>query len=91
MLSVPFYGAGLAQADGLGNFTADFTSSTNSNPYSTGTSTYAATYTVNFNCTGLMTSTNGDNFTFVIVDGGREILGTDISDPDTLNLDFKKL
>jgi len=40
----------------------------------------------------LLTSTTngGDNFAFVIVDGGREILGTDISAPDTVNIDFKK-
>src|SRR6516165_6923706 len=33
MLSVPFYGAGLAQGDGLGHFTADFTFSQNTTPY----------------------------------------------------------
>jgi hypothetical protein len=96
--SVPFYGAGLATSDGAGNFAAAFAASENSslpgNKYVASTDEqYIATYTVNSNCTGLLTAipgSGGDNFAFVIVNGGAEILATDISAPDTLNLDLKK-
>jgi len=96
--SVPFYGAGLAIADGEGNFVSTFAFSQNGampgHRYVVSTdSPYTATYTVNSDCTGLVTATpgsGGDNFAFVIVSGGAEFLGTDISAPDTLNIDGKK-
>lgn len=96
--SVPFYGAGSAASDGVGNFAATFAASENGalpgNRYIASTNNaYTATYTVNSNCTGLLTATpgsGGDNFAFVIVNGGAEVLATDISTPDTLNLDLKK-
>jgi hypothetical protein len=46
---------------------------------------------VNFDCTVSLTGTDGgDSFEGVIVSGGTEILATDITAPDTLNVDFKK-
>jgi len=96
--SVPFYGAGLGTSDGAGNFAATFADSQNGalpgNRYVVSTNNqYTATYSVNSNCTGLLTATpgsGGDNFAFVIVNGGAEVLATDISATDTLNLDLKK-
>lgn len=96
--SIPFYGAGIGTADGAGNFAATFAASQNGalpgNRYVASTNNaYTATYTVNSNCTGLLTATpgsGGDNFAFVIVNGGAEIVATDVSAPDTLNLDLKK-
>jgi hypothetical protein len=86
----PFYGAGLVTFDGLGSVSGTFTFSfkadggVSNNPYS-------ANYTVNFDCTVSLTGTNGgDSFEGVIVSGGTEILATDITAPDTLNVDFKK-
>jgi hypothetical protein len=89
--SVPFYGAGLAVADGAGNLSATFAASING--ISSTNNTYSATYTVNSDCTVSTTATpgsGGDNFMGVIVGGGSEALETDISDPDTLNLDLRK-
>src|SRR5215469_13606422 len=86
----PFSGEGLGIFDGGGNFSATFASSLNGTS-STG-NPYTATYTVNSDCTGLLTATpgsGGDNFAFVIVGGGAEILGTDLSGT-TLSLDLKK-
>src|SRR5215472_13714304 len=89
---VPFYGEGLFTFDGIGSASATYTYSINggggvpNNPYT-------ATYTVNADCTGSMIANPpsiGDNFAFVIVSGGAEVLATDTSAPDTLNLDFKK-
>jgi hypothetical protein len=96
--SIPFYGAGIGTADGAGNFAATFADSENGvlpgKGYISDTNeAYTATYTINSNCTGLLTATpgsGGDNFALVIVSGGAEILATDISAPDTLNLDLKK-
>jgi hypothetical protein len=86
----PFYGAGLVTFDGLGNASGTFTDSFKGeggvpdNPDS-------ASYSVNVDCTVSITSTNGgDSFAGVIVGGGTEILATDITAPDTVNIDFKK-
>jgi hypothetical protein len=85
----PFYGEGLGTFDGAGSFSATFASSFNG-VSSTG-STYTATYTVDSDCTGLLTSTSGgDNFAFVIVSAGTEILATDLTSGHTLSLDLKK-
>jgi hypothetical protein len=52
---------------------------------------YSASYSLNVDCTVSITGTNGgDSFTGVIVAGGTEILATDITAPDTVNVDFKK-
>jgi hypothetical protein len=84
----PFSGAGLGYFAGDGTFSATYAATLN-----TTTSTnnpYSATYTVNSDCTGSLTSTSGgDNFAFVIVSGGAEILATDLSG-SALSLDFKK-
>jgi len=89
---VPFYGEGLFTFDGMGSASATYTYSINggggvpNNPYT-------ANYTVSTDCTGSMTANPpsiGDDFAFVIVSGGAEVLATDTSAPDTLNLDFKK-
>lgn len=89
--SLPFYGAGVANFDGAGNMSATFsysiagTSSTN-NPYT-------GTYTVNSNCSVSVTATpgsGGDNFTGAVVRDGAEVLVTDISSPDTLNMILKR-
>ena len=87
---VPFYGAGLLTFDGLGSVSGTFTYSLNgeggvsNNPYN-------GSYTVNVDCTVSVTGTNGgDSFNGVIVSGGTEILATDITAPDTVNIDFKK-
>lgn len=89
--SVPFYGAGIAIADGEGNLRSTFRFSLDGVP--SRDQTYTATYTVNPDCTVLTTATpgsGGDNFFGVIVGGGSELLDTDISSPDTLNLDAKR-
>jgi hypothetical protein len=89
--NVPFYGEGLGTSDGAGNFSAVFDYSFNGKS-STGTP-YTATYTVNSDCTGLLTATpgsGGDDFAFVIVSGGAEILATDLTLGNTLSLDLKK-
>ena len=89
--NIPFRGAGLGTFDGVGNFSATFASSFNGSS-STG-NLYSGTYTVNSDCTGLLTATpgsGGDNFAFVIVSAGTEILATDLTPGDTLSLDFKK-
>jgi len=84
---VPFDGEGLFAFDGAGNLSGVANASQNGGPFQFN---YTAKYKVNSNCTGDAVSTNGnDNFAFVIVGGGAEILGTDISS-NTLNLDFKK-
>jgi hypothetical protein len=91
----PFHG------EGLGNFYIDMLtgvqtfSATYAATLNTASSTdnpYIATVTVNpNNCTGWFTSTSGgDNFGFVIVGGGSEILATDVSG-SPLSLDLKKL
>jgi hypothetical protein len=86
----PFYGAGVVTFDDLGSVSGAFTYSfkgeggVSNNPYS-------ASYTVNIDCTISLTGTDGgDSFIGVIVSGGTEILATDITAPDTLNVDFKK-
>jgi hypothetical protein len=97
--STPFYGAGLATFDGTGNMATVFSGSENGslpgNQYvlildSPGN----FTYTVNSDCTVSLTAapgSGGDNFVGVIVHDGSEVLVTDITAPDTLNLDLKKL
>jgi hypothetical protein len=89
--SVPFYGAGLGQLDGAGNTASTFAYSLNGESV-TGVA-YTATYTVNSDCTVSLIATpgsGGDNFTGVIVGDGSEVWLTDISAPDTLNMNLKK-
>ena len=85
----PFYGEGLVTFDGAGNLSGPLNTSLNGVPILN--IPYTATYSVNPDCTGVANGTNGsDSFTFVILDDGSEILGTDISAPDTMNEVFKK-
>jgi len=89
--SLPFYGAGIANFDGTGNMSATFAYSLNG-ASSTG-NPYTATYTVNSDCSVLLTATpdsGGDNFVGAIIGCGAEVLTTDISAPDTLNLGLKR-
>jgi hypothetical protein len=89
--SVPFFGAGLAVADGNGNVAATFAFSLNG--VLTVNNPYAATYTVNPDCTITITATpgsGGDNFSGAILGDGLEVLTTDVSEPDTLNADLKR-
>jgi hypothetical protein len=90
--SVPFYGAGLASFDAAtGNASATFSFGVNGKI--TTNQPYTATYTVNSDCTGSVTATpgsGGDNFTFVIVSDGAEVLAVDTSTGETLTADFKK-
>jgi len=86
----PFTGAGLSTADGAGNLSATYSAS--SNGVISTNNLYTAVYTVNSDCTGSMTSTDGGaNFTFVIVSNGAEILAVDIDAGQTWTLDLKKL
>jgi hypothetical protein len=89
--SVPFYGAGLGTFDGRGDVSATFNFGVNG--IITTNQPYTATYTVNSDCTGSVTATpgsGGDNFAFVIVGGGQEVLAVDISTGETLTADFKR-
>ena len=86
--SQPFYGEGLLTFDGAGYLSGTVNFSENGVPSNT---PYTATYTVNLDCTGVASGTNGsDSLAFVILDQGVEVLATDISAPDTMNADFKK-
>ena len=86
----PVDAAGTATFDGAGNFSVTFALSFDGTS-SLGNSA-TGTYTVNSDCTGVLTSTSGgtDNFAFVIVSGGADVLATDISPGTTANLEFKK-
>jgi len=86
----PFDGAGIANFDGVGNASATFAYSSGG---TSGTSPYTATYSVDSNCAVSLTATpgsGGDNFAGAIVRDGDEILVTDISAPDTLNMNLKR-
>jgi hypothetical protein len=86
----PVDAAGVGTFDGAGNFYAKFAVSFNGSSSTDNPST--ATYTVNSDCTGVLTSTTPgtDNFAFVIVNGGADVLATDISAGTTANLELKK-
>ena len=85
----PFYGEGVVTFDGTGNLSGPLNFSENGVP--TLDAPYTATYTVNSDCTGVANGTNGsDSFAFVIVEHGAQVLATDITPPDTLNVDFKR-
>jgi hypothetical protein len=85
---VPFAGAGLGTFDGAGNFSATATASSDGSIFNF---PYTATYAVNSDCTGSMTSTNGNaNMSFVIVSGGAEVSFLDVDAGSTWTLDAKK-
>jgi len=87
--SQPFYGEGLLTFDGAGNLAGPFNFSLNGVPALN--IPYTATYSVNPDCTGVINGIDGgDSFAFVILDEGSEIFATDITVPNTINLDLKK-
>jgi hypothetical protein len=87
-VTAPIAGVGLGTFDGIGNLAGPVVFSQNGDLVNL---TYTATYTVNANCTGLLTGTSGNpSFSFVIVTGGAEILGTCVPPGCAYNLDMKK-
>jgi len=87
-VTAPIAGVGLGTYDGAGNLSLPVVFFQNGDLV---TLTYTATYTVNSECTGLETSTNGGpNFSFVIVSSGTEILGTCRPPGCAYNFDAKK-
>jgi hypothetical protein len=85
----PIAGVGVIGFDGAGNASGSFTVSFNGK--TTADNLYTGTYTVNSDCSGLLTSTSGaDNFAFVIVGGGADVLATDVSPGATASLELKK-
>lgn len=84
----PVAAAGVGTFDGAGNFSVTFAQSFDGTS-SLGNSA-TGTYTVNSDCTGVLTSNGADNFAFVIVSGGADVLATDISPGTTANLELKK-
>lgn len=85
----PVAAVGVVTFDGAGNATGSFTASFNgkANPESP----YTGTYTMNSDCSGLLTSTDGaDDFAFVIVSGGADVLLTDVSPGTTSSAELKK-
>ena len=87
--AAPWVGAGLATFDGAGNAIATWAQSFNGQ-ISTNNS-WTGTYSVNADCTGSLTSTNGGaNMSFAIVGGGAEVLGVDIDHNIAWTIDFKK-
>jgi hypothetical protein len=89
--SVPFVGAGRATLDIAGNVTAIFADSVDG--LITPSEIYSGSFLINSDCTGSLTATSntpGDNFAIVVVGEGKEILGSDISNGETLTIDFKK-
>lgn len=80
--------------DGLGNFSASFTDSTNGK-ITTGLSA-PGTYTVNSDCSGNLTIQNatspGENvpYTFVLVEGGKEMMAISTTSESTQTVTAKK-
>jgi hypothetical protein len=90
----PTADVGLATFNGAGNFTANFTDSTNGK-ITTGLSA-PGTYTVNSDCTGTLTIVNvtspGENapYTTVIVGGGTELMAIAAKNEATQTIIAKK-
>src|SRR5579871_985944 len=85
----PVAAVGVVTFDGAGNASGSYTASFNgkANPESP----YAGTYTINSDCSGLLTSTDGaDNFAFVMVSDGADVLLTDLSPGTTSSAELKK-
>jgi hypothetical protein len=80
---------GVVTFDGAGNASGSYTASFNGK--ANADTPFTGIYTVNSDCSGLLTSTDGaDNFAFVIVGGGADVLATDISPATTASLEFKR-
>lgn len=87
--NLPFAGTGLIVNDGEGNTAGTVNASTNG---SFQTFPYTGTYVVNPDCSGSVTSTNGNaNFSVVVVHGGKEILGVATNPGETWTTDLKKI
>ena len=87
--NVPFAGIGLATLDGEAGASANITVSVNGTLQ---VFPWTGTYTVNPDCTGSATSTNGNaDFSLVIVRGGAEFMGLATNPGDTWTIDFKKI
>jgi hypothetical protein len=85
----PFNGAGLITFDGMRSFSGSYAYSFNGDSFTASPATGA--YTVNPDCTGLINGTNGtNNFAFVIVSGGAEILFANLAAGQTFTVDAKK-
>ena len=85
----PFTGVGPVTFDGKGNFSGSLLlgwPDTGSNGRVSGT------YTVNADCTDSLNGTNGtNNFAFVIVSGGAEILMVNLTPGQSFTLDAKRI
>ena len=87
--NLPFAGTGVSTNDGEGNSSATVNGSFNGSFQSF---PYTGTYVVNPDCSGSLTSTNGNaNFLLVVVNGGKEILGMATDPGDTWTIDLKRI
>lgn len=68
---IPYDGMEVSTWDGAGNFSASDVFAVGGTPGQPAND--AGTYTVNFNCMGTLSLTNGLSFDFIIVHGGDEI------------------
>jgi hypothetical protein len=88
-VNIPHAGNGVGAFDGAGNFSATYTDSFNNEVYQG--VVYTAIYTVNSDCTGSFTGTNGgDSFVFTVVSRGAEVLALDTFSANMLSVDLKK-
>jgi hypothetical protein len=85
----PVAGTGTATNDGQGNISGTVNASFNG---TFETFPYTGTYVVNPDCSGSVTSTNGNaNFSTVAVRGGEEILGVATNPGETWTIDLKRI
>jgi len=76
--------------DGEGNWSSSNYSVALNGKMETSSTSPGSTYTVNSDCTGNMTEPGADSFNFVIVAGGAEVMGIDITPGDTSTWIAKK-
>lgn len=87
--NLPLAGTGTATTDGLGNVSATINASFNG---SFETFLYTGSSVINPDCSGSVTSTNGNaNFSTVVVRGGAEILGVATNPGETWTIDLKRI
>jgi hypothetical protein len=85
----PFTGVGPVTFDGKGNFSGSLFLGP---PDTSSSGPISGTYTVNADCTGSLNGTNGtNNFAFVIVSGGAEILMVNLTSGQWFTVDAKKI
>lgn len=86
--NVPFAGTGVVTNDGQGNTQGTVIGSLNGSVIKF---PYTGTYVVHPNCSGTLTSTNGNaNFSLAVVDGGNEVLGV-ATNGGTFTADLKRI